>query len=104
MDIEEIRQLCQAHKIEWTLHVAKRLIQRGISANDIDSSIINGEIIEEYPEDFPFPSYLIMGKTYNNKTLHLVCAIGDSKLWIITAYEPSLTEWEADFRIRRRGI
>jgi len=64
--------------------------------------MLNGEIIEEYPYDFPFPSYLIMGKTAMDRVLHLVCAIGDEKLWIITAYEPNVVEWETNFRTRRR--
>ena len=64
--------------------------------------MMNGEIIEDYPKDFPYHSCLIIGKTDKDKILHLVCAIGDDKLWIVTAYEPSTTEWEADFRVRRR--
>ena len=102
LEIEGIHKLCTAHEVEWTIHVAKRLLQRGISANDIDSTILSGEIIEEYPEDFPYPSCLIMGKTAMNRTLHVVCAIGDEKLWIITAYEPNTAEWETDFQTRRR--
>jgi len=101
VDINEIRQLCIARNIEWTLHVAKRLLQRGISARDIDSTITSGEIIEDYTEDYPFPSCLVMGKTENDEVLHLVCAVGDNKLWIITAYIPNLIEWNEDYRTRR---
>ena len=101
MDIIEIQQYCTSHKIEWTLHAAKRLLQRGISALDIEASIWNGVIIENYPDDYPFLSCLIMGKTMNNCILHIVCAIGDDKLWIITAYEPDLKEWETDLRTRK---
>ena len=101
MDIAEIRQYCEKRKIEWTLHVAKRLLQRGISAHDVESAMHNGSIIEDYPEDYPFPSCLIMGKTIKDNILHIVCAIGDDKLWIITAYEPNLEEWETDYRTRK---
>jgi len=104
MDINEICQYCISHKIEWTLHVTKRLLQRGISSLDVETAILNGEIIEDYPDDYPFPSCLVIGKTNTNLVLHIVCAIGDDKLWIITAYEPSLIEWEADFRTRKEGL
>ena len=101
MDIVKIRQLCAEHKIEWTIHVSKKLLQRSISAFEVETSISNGDIIENYPDDYPYPSCLLMGKTVDDRVLHIVCAIYDNKLWIITAYEPNLIEWEADYRTRK---
>ena len=101
MDLAIIRDLCSKSEIEWTMHGAKRLIQRKISAEEVDATIMNGDIIEEYADDFPFPSCLILGITPDEKKLHVVCAVGDNKLWIITAYEPSLVDWESDYRTRR---
>ena len=104
MDIAKIRQLCAAHKIEWTIHVSKRLLQRNISTFEIETSINYGAIIEKYPDDYPYPSCLLMGKTVDNRILHIVCAVYDDKLWIITAYEPNLIEWEADYQTRKEQI
>ena len=59
------------------------------------------EIIEDYPHDYPFPSCLIFGCTVKNRVLHIVVGIGDSKLWLITAYEPDKEEWSKDCRTRR---
>jgi len=103
LDIVQIQQLCAERKIEWTLHAAKRLLQRGISSFDVEASISNGYIIENYPDDSPYPSCLVMGKTTAKRVLHIVCAIDSDKLWIITAYEPSSIEWEADFKTRKEG-
>ncbi|MCL2693643.1 MAG: DUF4258 domain-containing protein, partial [Oscillospiraceae bacterium] len=61
---------------------------------DVITVIQNGEIIENYPTDYPFPSYLILGLTPKNNHMHTVCGVGDNKLWIITAYFPSPNEWE----------
>ena len=102
MDITKLRELCISHNIEWTVHVAKRLLQRGLSSEDIEKVILSGEIIENYTDDYPFPSCLVLGIMRNNRALHVVCAIGDDKLWVITAYEPGLNEWEDGFKIRRR--
>ncbi|MBM4121748.1 MAG: DUF4258 domain-containing protein [Nitrospira sp.] len=33
-----------------------------------------GEIIETYPEDSPYPSCLILGRTVTERPLHIVCA------------------------------
>ena len=103
MDIAEIRELCAAQQIEWTQHIAKRLLLRGITAAEISTSIMNSEIIEDYPDDTPFPSCLLLGKTENGKSLHIVCAVGDGKLWMITVYEPRLSEWTHDFKKRKES-
>jgi len=101
LDINKIRQLCAEHKVEWTIHVSKRLLQRSISAFEVEVSISNGIIIEDYPDDYPYPSCLLLGKTVDDRVLHIVCAINNDMLWIITAYEPNLMEWEADYRTRK---
>lgn len=36
-----------------------------------------------------------------NKPLHVVCGIGDDKLWIITAYRPDETMWDSSFTRRK---
>ena len=101
MDINEIRKKCMEHAIEWTQHSAKRLLQRGITAREVDSVILSGDIIEDYPEDSPFPSGLVFGLTEIGRPLHVVCAIGDNKLWVVTAYEPDLYEWLPDYKTRK---
>jgi len=66
------------------------LRQRQIRFDDIKHAIENGEIIEQYPTDYPLPSCLI-----NWENLHIVCSVGESRLYIITAYRPSSEKWEA---------
>ena len=58
LDILELRKLCIPKNIRITLHAAKRLEQRGIFLKDVISCIMNGEIIEQYPDDYPYPSCL----------------------------------------------
>ena len=76
--------------------------QRNINISDVLSCVKTGEIIEEYPNDYPFPSVLILGKTINNTVLHLVCAKGQNNVWMITVYEPDIKEWYDDLRTRRK--
>ncbi len=76
----------------------QRMIQRGITRQDVKDAIPEGEIIEEYPDDYPYPSCLISG----NNRLHVVCGIGEGWLWIITAYYPAEDKWEPDLKTRRR--
>ena len=48
----------------------------------------SGEIIEEYPDDGPYPSCLIFGRTQEGRPLHVVCApvMDEGRLIIITVY------------------
>lgn len=39
---------------------------------EVYEAIINGEILAEYPEDIPYPSVLIYGKTKNQRPVHVV--------------------------------
>ncbi len=101
MDIAIIKKLCEANKLRWTNHIFVRLIQRGISISDVINTIITGEIIENYPDDYPYPSCLILGLTVNNKFLHVVCGSNGEELWLITAYYPNKDKWSDDFKRRK---
>jgi len=100
--IENLKSLCDdLDKVEITQHAFLRLRERGIFFYDIVNAIMNGEIIEQYPEDFPFPSCLVLGLSKKDTYLHTVCGIGNSKLWIITAYFPTIDKWEDDLKTRK---
>ena len=102
IDIQKIKDLVDSGKIKWTEHVAKRLISRHISPNEVLQALSNGRIIEDYPSDYPFPSCLVFGCTVQNRKLHIVCSIvNDDILTIITAYEPDFNKWNETFTKRR---
>lgn len=103
MNIDAYKKICTDEKIAITQHANKRLKERGIFLSDIETAILNGEIIEEYPNDTPFPSCLIFGHTENNLPLHIVASTDEEFLFIITAYYPDLKKWEENFKIRRRA-
>ena len=96
-----IKGLCINGALRWTNHIFVRLLQRDISMDNVESSILTGEIIEQYPEDYPYPSCLILGLTVEKLYLHVVCGIGDGELWLITAYYPDPDEWTDDFKVRK---
>lgn len=103
LNIEDLRKICTLENIEITLHAAKRLEQRGISINDVTACIMNGEIIEQYPEDYPHPSCLILGYSILQTYLHVVVGSNMKTLWIITAYYPDLNNWESDYKTRKEN-
>ncbi len=101
MNINLIKDFVKKRKISWTNHVIIRLLQRNISQLDVENAILNGEILEEYNDDYPYPSCLIYGLSLNDKVLHVVCGVTDNELWIITAYYPNNKEWNEDFKTRK---
>ena len=102
VEIEKIKALCKKLAIRPTKHALLRLLQRNITIDDVVYSLSNGEIIEEYSKDYPFPSCLVLGITVNKKYIHTVCSISeDDELWIITAYYPNPDEWENDYKTRK---
>jgi len=100
--INEIEQMCSQMKLRWTNHVLVRLSQRNISIGNVINGLQNGEIIEQYPDDYPYPSCLVLGYTKGNKAIHVVCGL-DEELWLITAYYPDSDEWTDDFKQRKEG-
>jgi len=99
--IEELRDLCNNKAIKWTTHVLMRLQERGINPSDVKNCILTGEIIEEYPEDFPYPSCLVFGSTVLNKPIHIVAGVGNGIIFIITGYFPTLEKWNDDYKTRK---
>jgi hypothetical protein len=99
-----IKKMCQNKSLRWTNHILVRLLHRGISIEDVEYTLLSGEIIEQYPEDYPYPSCLVLGVTKANKHLHVVCGVSDIELWLITAYYPDGEEWKPDFKTRKEVL
>lgn len=72
LKIDNIKQMIKQGKIRWTNHLIVRLFQRNISQEDIENVLLNGEIIEEYENDYPYPSCLVYGINLKNDILHIV--------------------------------
>ncbi len=98
--IEQFRRLNKPESMVLTQHSRKRFAERGIRVDDIVFALKTGQIIEQYPDDTPFPSCLILGYS-GERALHVVVSIDKELIYIITAYAPSPEKWEADFKARR---
>lgn len=84
-------------KLIFRNHALKRMFERNIDIEDVKHIIETGKIIHDYPEDQPYPSYLLLGWK-NNMPLHVVCANNESnEIIIITAYSPNPNIWNKDF-------
>jgi len=78
------------------------MFERRITVEDVEAVLDAGEVIEQYPNDTPYPSRLVLGWR-GSRPLHVVAAesIGENELIVITAYEPDPAQWEADCKRRK---
>ncbi len=81
------------------------MFERSISPELAARAVHSGEIIAEYPDDQPFPSFLLL-YFEQGKPLHVVVGKDTSAIdgacYVITAYEPDIKLWNDDFRTRRK--
>ena len=103
MDIEQLQKLYNDSdsNIKWAKHCLERMQERDISISDVESCLQTGEIIENYPNDFPHPSCLIFGHTKNKTILHIVVGSDNNSLFFITAYFPSTDKFENELKTRK---
>jgi len=86
----------------FRVHALQRMFQRRISEIDVRDVLENGQVIEAYPDDLPYPSRLMLGFV-NGRPLH-VLASDDPDMAatvIVTVYEPDPARWDAAFKHRR---
>ncbi|MSR77674.1 MAG: DUF4258 domain-containing protein [Candidatus Omnitrophica bacterium] len=90
-------------KLTFRFHAVQRMFERDISVDEIRTILKTGEVIEDYPNDKPYPSNLILARV-KNRPLHPVAAHYHEKkeTIIITVYEPDPEKWDLDFKKRRR--
>ena len=102
MRIDEIVQAIEANRINVTLHARREARNDSLSLGEIFFSTCEGEIIEDYPDDTPYPSCLIFGITAKGTPVHTVWAYdsGSRIAVLVTVYRPDPDRW-SNWRERR---
>ena len=102
MNIENIIDAIHQRRLHITDHAQDEAEKDQLSYDDIFVSVFQGEVIEDYPDDKPFPSCLIYGNTSISEPVHSVWAYNEEiRLAIlITVYCPDPDIW-IDRRTRR---
>lgn len=98
-DLLKTKAYFPADQFFITNHARVRMFQRNITTDIVKEVVQNGEIIEEYPDDKPCPSALILGY-WDNNPLHIVIAECEDHARIITVYHPEKEKW-VDYKKRK---
>ena len=67
----------------------------------------DGEVIEEYPDDLPFPAQLTLGWVRFGRVrvpIHVVASFDteSNTIYVVTVYQPTLLDWRPGFRDRKK--
>jgi hypothetical protein len=90
-------------KLVFRVHALRRMFVRSITAAEVRAVIEQGEAIERYQADTPYPSRLLLGFV-GGRALHVVAAdnADDDETIVVTVYEPDPALWQPGLRRRRR--
>ena len=86
----------------FSSHAIKQMFFRRISKEEVTRAIAYGHIIEEKPDDLPFPSYLILD-FQDGRPIHVVFSydeVNDTG-YVVTTYIPDPNLWKDNFSKRR---
>jgi len=102
VNIDQIIDSIHNNRIRITDHAEEEARFDQLTLDVILSSVVDGQIIEQYPGDYPYPSCLILGMSGAEEPIHSVWAYNEETKWVvlITVYRPDPERW-TDWRIRR---
>jgi hypothetical protein len=87
--------------IYFSGHATVQMFKRKINVDNVELVIKSGEVIKSYPDDKPYPSFLILG-FFESRPIHVVASVDqDGNCYIITTYEPDLIIWNETFTIKK---
>lgn len=92
MKIDKVREAVRKGHVNIRYHARRRMAERNIYYEDIVKVIMEGEVVEEYPEAHPFPAYLVLGLVKNNP-LYVVCSFDGETAYIITVHWLDPEKW-----------
>jgi len=84
---------------QYSNHALAQMFRRRISPDEVETTVTNGEKINDYPHDKPYPSCLIL-HFVNGRPIHVVVSQDSTSgvCYIITAYQPDPALWQSDFK------
>ena len=87
MEIESIKTKIQREKYVYSSHADLERKADGLTFHEIEIALLNGEILEQYPDTGRGESCLIVGFS-DDIPIHIVCGWRGEKIVIITVYVP----------------
>lgn len=104
---EHIQKLAAQNCYHFTAHATSKCLKRGLTHQCVISALLDyAEVIEDYPDDPRGHSCLVLTfeAGQRDKPLHVIVGLRDpDRIIIITVYRPDPSEWESDYKTRKKG-
>ena len=102
MDIGLLHTAVGLGQVKITEHAEEEAWNDTLSLADIYTAVLDGEVIEDYPTDKPYPSCLVLGRTAGGDPINSVWAYNNQTEWavLVTVYRPDPDRW-IDWKTRR---
>jgi hypothetical protein len=95
MDIARVKALIRQRRYKTSHHAELEREIDSLTIDDIKAAILDGKLLEDYPDDPRGHSCLMVGTAEDGRSLHIVLTILSQidEVLIITVYIPSLPKW-----------
>ncbi|MDD2723602.1 MAG: DUF4258 domain-containing protein [Methylovulum sp.] len=97
MAIEWIKEMVSSGIFRYSRHADQERQNDDFSLLEITQTLLNGRIIEQYPDSGRGEGCLVVGFTDNNVPIHIVCGSMGGILLIITVYIPTPPKFTTPF-------
>jgi hypothetical protein len=100
--LKRIQELAKIENVRITQHAHQEMIEENITYEEVLETIMDGKILENYPEHRRGACCLLNGRTKTGRPLHIVCTTNRPFLVIITVYEPRPPKWVTSEKRREK--
>jgi uncharacterized protein DUF4258 len=87
------KRAVRERRIVISLHAAEEALADNITRPEIESVLLNAQVLEDYPDWELGPACLLHGRSAAGRDLHIVASYSGLPITIITVYEPRLPRW-----------
>ena len=91
--LQRIREQARTDNLRITQHAHQEMAEEEITLDRLLAAIASSRLLENYPHHRRGACCLLSGLTHGGRPLHIVCTTAQSRLIVITVYEPKPPKW-----------
>nr|VFJ65261.1 MAG: protein of unknown function (DUF4258) [Candidatus Kentron sp. FM]VFJ71986.1 MAG: protein of unknown function (DUF4258) [Candidatus Kentron sp. FM]VFK19073.1 MAG: protein of unknown function (DUF4258) [Candidatus Kentron sp. FM]VFK54128.1 MAG: protein of unknown function (DUF4258) [Candidatus Kentron sp. TC] len=95
--VSRLRRQAKADEIRVTIHGHREMAAENITYDSVREALMDGEILENYPDHQRGPCCLLCGRIRPGDFLHVVCTTSLDVIVVITVYKPKRPKWITPF-------
>lgn len=95
--IEWIVEKVRSSQYYFSKHGDAERQSDNLTIEEVEEALIEGRILEHYPDTGRGESCLVVGFTKAGKPIHIICGVRGEKLSIVTVYIPTPPKFKNPF-------